>query len=266
MPKRLKNQTGREYKKQFSGMKKAPESCLQVSRDATISKKKALTRIQMKKVRPHETLESWERRMRKYNLVSEEAIQRKLSVQKYKYQAQVKSKEVERKYRKRKNEIIYISFYEKQHDFLKYYGIVLNYYSVKYGIRKSDFEIGYAFYNNKLIDIDRFNNICILNTGNSSGIFARFKKNGYVSELINHKEFEKKDNQDVKTNTYKLSLPMTKLISSVYEKIAKLNILHKRHYKGMYSPECEKEIIAMNDEINDYLELNKKQLNISEIE
>lgn len=257
--------TGKEYKERYSGMKKAPESCLQIVKDARITKEKAKRRIQMKKVRPYESIEAWGRRVRKYNLVSEAEIQKKINSNKYVYKAQVRTKEDQRKYRKQKNRTIKVIFNEKEHDFLKYYGIILNYYSLKYGIRKVDLEVCFAFYNNKIIDVDRFNNICILNNGSSTGMLSRFKKNGYISELINKQEFEVKDNREVKTNFYKLSLSMTKLITHIYEKIAKLNTLKKHGYKGMYSPECEKEIIAMNDEINDYLELNRKQLELNSI-
>lgn len=255
--------TGREYKRRFSGMKKAPASCLQVTKDARISKKQAKQRIERKKVRPHESIEAWGNRMRKYNLVSEAEIQKKINSKKNIYKAEVRTKEDQRKYRKQKNRTIKVIFNEKEHNFLKYYGIILNYYSLKYGIRKVDLEICFAFYNNKIIYVDRFNNICILNNGNSTGMLSRFKKNGYISELINKQEFETKYSREVKTNVYKLSLSMTKLITNFYEKVTKLNTLNKHQYKGMYSAECEKEIMAMNDEINDYLELNKRQININ---
>ena len=135
-------------------MKKAPESCLQIVKDARITKEKAMRRIQMKKVRPYESIEAWGRRVRKYNLVSEAEIQKKINSNKYVYKAQVRTKEDQRKYRKQKNRTIKVNFNEKEHDFLKYYGIILNYYSLKYGIRKVDLEVCFAFYNNKIIDVD----------------------------------------------------------------------------------------------------------------
>ncbi len=265
MPKGIPNPlTGKKYKKKYSGMKKAPESCLQVTKDAWITKARAKKLLEMKKVRPNETIATWERRVRKYNIATEEEIQRKLDAKKYKYITVVRSKEVLRKFHKTKNQTIRVEFYEKEHDFLKYYGIILNYYSVKYGIRKTDLEISFSFYN-KIVDVDRFNNICVLNNGNSNGILARFKKNGYLTELLNHQVFEKKESKTVATNTYKLSLSMTKLITNIYEKIAKLNTLKKHQYKGMFTPECEKEILEMNAEINDYLTRNKLQENVNQI-
>lgn len=257
-----------DYRKKYTGMAKTPEHVLKRVRDRkSIQTAKAKAkRLEQKKVRPHETMKEWESRMRRFNLMTETQIQRILGQKKQVVKVRVLSKESLKKTRYNYNNTITVTFHEKEFDFLSYYGIVLNYFSLKFGIRKSDIEICMAFYDNKIIDVNSFSNICILNTGTSSNYLKRFKKNGYIVELLNHTR--NNDLEVVKSNVtgvFKLHRDMQGLITEIYKIIAKLNTLKERNYKGMFPKELEIEFQKMNDETESYLIGDKKQLNINQI-
>ena len=252
------------YRKKFSGMKRTPEGLKKRTAQAVLNKRKIERYAEKKKVRPNETMKAWENRIRKFSLMSETQIQRILHQKKYVIRTKVQSKEYNKKKRKNYNQDINVYFHEKDFDFLSYYGIVLNYFSIKFGIRKVDIEICMAFYNNKIIDPNSFNNICVLNTGCSNNMLRKFVKNSYITEIVNHRKFESKEEQEVKTNMYKLNFKMSSLITEMYKIITKLNTLKESTYKGIFPKELEIEFIKMNSEIEDYLTGNKKQLNINQ--
>ena len=253
-----------DYRKKFTGMKKTPDEIKRINYEAFLTEKRIQRHKEMKKVRPHETMKAWENRIRKYNLMTEKQIQRIINQKKFVIKTRKRSRETIAKNKKTFNEVIWVEFFEKQFDFLSYYGIVLNFFSIKYGVRKMDLEICMAFYNNKIIDPNSFSNICILNAGNSSNFLSRFIKNGYISEILNHtKKATSEDVKSTKTNMYKLSIGMSFMISEIYKIIAKLNTLKEHRYKGMFPKELEQEFVKMNAEINDYLIGDKKQLNIN---
>lgn len=253
--------TAEAYKKMFPGMKKVPLGYVIATKNRkTTIKVKSATRIQkLKKVRKGESLQAWERRVRAYNIVTEEEIARKLNAKKYVYKAEIRDKDYQRRCRNQKNKVVKVYFNDKQYDFLKYYSIVINFYARKHAIKITDLEIAFAFYNNKIINIDRFNNMCIMSYGNPSATWKRFKKEGYIIEVTNKLQFEKREDKEVKTGVYKLSLSMTKIITCIYEVLAKLNTIKKRQYEGMYSKEVEVELIKMNEDIQDYLSMIKPQ-------
>lgn len=255
-----------EYRKKFTGMKKTPDDVKRINHEAKLSEKRIKRRIEMKKVRPHETMKAWENRIRKYGLMTEKQIQRIISQKKYVIKVHRISREASLKRDKRFNEVIWVDFTEKQFDFLSYYGIVLNFFSVKYGVRKMDIEICMAFYNNKIIDTNSFNNICVLNSGTSANFLKRFKNNGYVSEILNHKKaISSGEVKSSGTNMYKLTIPMCRMICEIYKIIAKLNTLKERNYKGVFPKELEIEFVKMNQETESYLSGDKKQVSINQI-
>ena len=256
--------TGKDYKKKYTGMKKAPIAVLKVAVRANILKKKAEKYVERRKVRSSETIEMWAGRMRRYNLMKEENIQRKLSQLKIKYKIQVRENLRAKAERKKGNETVTVFFGVKDFDYLQYYGIVKQYYSIKYAISKVDLEICFTFFNNKIIDLDSFYNICILNHGHANGFLKRFKDLGYLEELINNSEFEKKDKTSKPTGVYRLSSSMIKLITNFYKIISKLQKISKNSYRGMYPKGVEVEILKMNQEIEDYLTMNKSQLSIAD--
>jgi len=255
-----------DYRKKYTGMKRVPEELLKKKREVTLSEYKKKKRIEMKKVRSHETMKAWESRMRRFNLMTEKQIQRILGQKKQIVKVRVLSRETLKKTRNNYNNTITVTFHEKEFDFLSYYGIVLNYFSIKFGIRKSDIEICMAFYDNKIIDVNSFSNICILTAGDSKNYLNRFKKNGYIVELLNHTR--NNDLEVVRSNgtgVFKLHRDMQGLITQIYQIIAKLNTLKEKQYKGMFPKELEVEFQKMNQETESYLIGDKKQLNINQI-
>ena len=172
-----------DYRKKYTGMKRTPEELIKKRREEILSEYKKKKRIEMKKVRPHETMKAWENRMRKFNLMTEKQIQRILGQKKQVIKVCALSRKTLKKTKNNYNNTVIVTFHEKQFDFLSYYGIVLNYFSIKYGIRKSDIEICMAFYDNKIIDVNSFSNICILNAGTSKNFLSRFKKNNYKNKI-----------------------------------------------------------------------------------
>lgn len=259
-----KIETAREYHKRFTGMKKAPPEIVRVAIDARITKQKAKKRLEDKKVRPHESIETWERRVRKYNLVSEAEIQRRIESKQTQYREVTRDRRKLLKTISNENRLVQVEMTLKEFDFYKYYGIIKQFYSVKFAISKVDLEICFTFYNNKLFTTETFNNICILNHGHSTGFMKRFKAQGYITELLNHKYHEKSDAKIKRTGMYRLSTRMFQTLGGMYSRLAWLRTLEKFQYRGMYPPEAEIEIVKMNQEINDYLEGNKKQHNINQ--
>lgn len=255
-----------EYRKKYTGMKKTPDEIKRINYEAKLSEARIKRHNEMKKVRPNETMKTWENRIRKYNLMTEKQIQRIINQKKFVIKTKRRTREAIKKNKKNYNEEIYVEFHEKQFDFLSYYGIVLNFFSIKYGVRKMDLEICMAFYNNKIIDPNSFSNICILNAGTSVNFLNRFKKNGYISDILNHKKSVKTGTlKSSTTNMYKLSIHMSVMITEIYKIITKLNTLKEHKYKGMFPKELENEFVKMNSEINDYLNGDKKQLSINQI-
>lgn len=257
--KRDKNLTPSEFKEKYKGIKKSPDENRQLIYNNRLSEAKKKRRIESKKVKPTETIQQWARRVKKYNLVSENYIEKKLNQKKYIIQSYTITKNKEEQKNKKKKNTIILWYDEKHYDFLSYLGIVKNYFCIKNAIKKDDFEIALTFYNNKLITTDRFNNICILTKNTSSGDFQRFKKLGYINEVI---KIEKNKNNEIKTistGIFKLSPKMTNFITAFYKIMSKLNTLKNRRYKGLYPKEVEVEFEKMNIEIEDYLTGNINQ-------
>jgi hypothetical protein len=253
------NLTPAQYKQKYSGMKKAPEINLQYAKNLKLTQKKIEANLKSKKVRPNESLETWKRRVSSKNLMTESEIQKKLETKKFKYKVIQHRRKYNEKHIKHLNTWKKISFDKKVYDFLSYSGIIKTFLCVKHGIRKDDFDIGLAFYNSVLITLERFNNVAILNTGNSNGSLKRFKNNNYIVEIIKKTQEENKEITAHSTKIYKLSRYFSQIIHDFYVLIVKFDTIKKKQYKGVYPKELEKEFIKMNDEIEDYLTGNIKQ-------
>ena len=251
--------TPKEYKEKYSGIKKAPQVNIDYAKSLIVSKQKAKRRIEAKKVRPHESMNVWEGRMRKDSLMSEKQIERILEVRKYKIRIKNQKRDKDLRERDHANKTLTLFYNKKFFDYLSYLGMVKNFFCVKHGIRKDDFDIALAFYNNVPITVERFNNVCILNVGKSAGILKRFKDNNYIIELEMEREYQIKNSSQHKTGVYKINKYLSIIISDFYKIMIKFEIIKKATYKGVYPPEVEKEFISINQEIQDYLDGNKKQ-------
>jgi len=64
-----------------------------------------------------------------------------------------------------KNKYIFVQPVVREFDFMRYYGIVIKYYSIKYGIRVEDMQLGFYFYTNIPFTKDRFENAAVLHLG-----------------------------------------------------------------------------------------------------
>ena len=252
-----------EYKAKYPGMKRVPIANIQRSNNIRISKQKAERIKKSKKVRPHETLDAWERRMRKNNLMPENSIQKILDLKKYKVRIVNQARVKDEKQRHHANKALTVFFDKKHFDYLSYLGAVKTYFCIKYGIGKDDFEIALAFYNNTLICKERFYNICVLNGVSSLPTFKRFKNNNYIIEFETEYNFLRKGSTIKKTELYKLNKYLSIIISDFYKIMIKFEQLKTASYKGIYPPEVEVEFIKMNAETQDYLNGNKKQEKIN---
>lgn len=251
--------TPAQYKQRYFGTKKAPKINVEFAKNQLATKKQAKNRVNAKKVRLHESLDVWKARMKRDNLMSEQSIEKILELKKYKFAVEKLKKVKEVREREHANKYIRLIFTEKNFDFLSNLGMIKNYFCVKHAIRKDDFDIALAMYNNKIITQERFNNVCILNVGRTAGYFKRFKDSNYIAEIEIEKEFQTKDSKIEKTGIYKMNVYLCHIIKDFYKLILKFDKLKERNFRGIYPPELEKEFFKMNQNIEDYLTGNIKQ-------
>jgi len=105
------------YRKKFTGMKRTPDGLKKRTAQAVLNKRKIERYAEKKKVRPNETMQAWENRIRKFSLMSEAQIQRILHKKKYIIRTKVQSKECTSKRRKNYNKDINV-YYKKPYIFL----------------------------------------------------------------------------------------------------------------------------------------------------
>ena len=217
---------------------------------ANLSQNQLKTFNERIKVREGETIEQWKKRTRSLRVIEEDEIPEL-----------PKNHELRIKYRKRaksnvecRNKVLTIMPAIRDFDFMKYYGIVINFYTIKYGIRKDDLEVGFYFYDGVPFTRERFENTCILNSGSMTGKFVRFKKNKYIEEVI---KTEKRYNlTDKKTNTglYKLNKSFSNKLTYIYKVLGKMNGIR------LYN---QKAIAPLNDELRQiFYEMNLEIMEI----
>lgn len=231
---KLKKEYVEKWKQRYPGMKKKGKSSGPVKKPPVKyrdlkpfeGKPKAnLTQGQLKsfnefiKVKEGETQEQWEKRTRSRRVITEKEITQLSSTHKLQIRAVKKSKKAV----EYQNSVLSVRPIIRDFDFMKYYGIVVNFYSIKYGIRKDDIEVGFYFYDGVPFTRDRFENACILNSGVMTGKFLRFKKNKYITEKI---KTDKRFNlPDKKTNTglYSLDKNFAVKLTYIYKVLGKMN-------------------------------------------
>lgn len=200
-------------------------------------------------VREGETIEQWKkrtsrRRVKEIDEIEELAIRHPLRV-------------IQRKRAKQsietKNKYIKVQPVHREFDFMRYYGIVINFFSIKYGIRKEDLEVGFYFYTNIPFTRDRFNNCMVLMTGTNAGKLNRWLKDGLLEEIIhNKKQFNGPDKPE-RTFLYKLTNVYVDKLTNIYRVLGKMEgiRMYKQSVLTPLSPEEKKMINDMNDEIMD---------------
>lgn len=207
------------------------------------------TMVEFMKVKEGETLKQWQsrtrtRRVKEIDEVKELALMNPLRVM---------QRNRERNALASKNKYIIVQPVEREFDFMRYYGIVINFYSIKYGIRKEDLEVGFYFYTNIPFTKDRFNNALILITGSNAGKLNRFIKEGLIEEIIKTKKQYNKPDKFERTYLYKLSKEFVDRLTYVYRTLGKMNAIRmdQQPILSLLPPEAKQMIKDMNDEIMD---------------
>jgi len=206
------------------------------------------TMVEFMKVREGETIAQWEkrtsrRRVKEVDEVKELALMHPL---------RVLQRSRERNVIASKNKFIVVQPVVREFDFMRYYGIVINYYSIKHGIRKEDLEVGFYFYSNIPFTRERFENAMVLMTGNKNGKLNRFLKDGMLEEIIKVKKTHNAPDKETRTYLYRLTKSYVNILTNIYRRLGKMNTL--RLTQPIFTPLTaeEKQIIMdMNDEIQD---------------
>ena len=159
-----------------------------------------------------------------------------------------------------KNKYLIVQTVEREFDFMRYYGIVCNYYAIKYGLRKEDIEVAFYFYTNLPFTRDRFENVMILVTGNKNNKLARWIKEGLLEELIKVKKQYNGPDKHEKTHLYQLTKAFVNKLTHLYRTLGKMNKISENNpLFAMLSKEEKQVIQDMNDEIQDILTGRKPQ-------
>lgn len=206
------------------------------------------TNAEFMKVREGETIDQWKkrtrcRRVKEVDEIKELALMNPLRVM-------LRSRE--RNTVESRNKFILVQPVVREFEFMKYYGIVINYYSIKYGIRVEDMQLGFYFYTNIPFTKDRFENAAVLHLGTSKGKLNYFINNGYLEEVFNLQKHYNKEDTKEKTYLYKLTKEFVKQLTNIYRTLGKMNKIRLTQpiFTGL-SGEIKELIMEMNAEIQE---------------
>lgn len=208
-------------------------------------------------VKPGETLEQWRRRTA-IRRVKDEAEISELS---HKHPLKVLMRSRERNSIETKNRYFIVQPVEREFDFMRYYGIVCNYYAIKHNIRKEDLEVGFYFYTNIPFTRTRFENALVLMTGNNQGKLARFLREELIEE-VKHKVINPRTKKVKyeKTDLFRLTKHFVDKLTYMYRTLGKMNGINlKRNPAASLPPELKQIIQDMNEEVQDILTGRKPQ-------
>jgi hypothetical protein len=251
----------RQEEKRFPGMKKQPKFgrkkepkkkygpfSLNAKIKPGMSPYQKRTMVEFMKVREGETIQQWEKRTSRRRVKEVDEV-KELSLM---HPLRVLQRSRERNVLASKNKFIVVQPVVREFDFMRYYGIVINYYAIKYAIRKEDFEVGFYFYSNIPFTRERFENVMVLMTGNKAGKINRFIKDGMLEEIIKMKKTLNAPDKETRTYLYRLTKNFVFVLTNIYRMLGKMNTL--RLTQPLFTPLTaeEKQIIKdMNDEIQD---------------
>lgn len=214
------------------------------------------------KVREGETIEQWRKRTARRRVKDEDEIKEMALMSK----VRVYARKNEKKAIESKNRFVKVEPHIKDFDFLRYFGIVINFYSIKYGIQVDDLLIGFYFYSNIPFTKDRFDNAAVLHYGRSDKKLFQMMKKGYVEEIILTKKRYKSTDIEEKTYLYKLTKVFVDRLTYIYRTMAKMNgIRIPQPVLTPLPPEVKKIIMDMNDEVLDIQTGRKPQDKIKQI-
>ena len=206
-------------------------------------------------VKEGETHEQWSKRT---------ACRRVLNEDDFKNLGKINPAEVKRA--KRKNslqktskEFLRLMQTERDFDYLKYYAIILNYYSIKYNVYKEWLEVGFYFYEGTPFTKTTFENVCVLSFCNSKKVFNHFLKKGWIIPIIKNKVTRKNTIKQENTDLYSFHKHFINKITYLYRVlngICPLRVGGPMSHK--LSTDAKKLIYEMNDEIME-IKSGKKQ-------
>lgn len=199
-------------------------------------------------VREGETEEQWRKRTAHRRVIEyDEALEHS-----YMSKVRVMARAEERKSIEIKNRFVLVKPLVKDFDFMRYYGIVINYSCIKYGISVEDLQMGFYFYSNIPFTKERFNNAAVLHYGTNHKKLSVFIKNGYIEEILFTKKVFERPDKIEKTNLYKLTKGFVALLTYIYRTLARMNgIRIPQPTLTPLPPEAKQIIMDMNDEIMD---------------
>lgn len=252
----------RNENKKWPGMKKQPKSGYPKGKHKKpfepvtyggrlkygLSEYQKRTNAEFLKVKDGETKEQWQkrtrcRRVKEVDEIKELALMNPLRVI-------LRSRE--RNTVESKNKYITVQPVVREFDFMRYYGIVINYYSIKYNIRVEDMQLGFYFYTNIPFSKDRFENAAVLHLGTSKGKLNYFINNGYLEEVFNLQKHYNREDTKEKTHLYKLTKEFVKQLTNIYRTLGKMNKIRLTQpiFTGL-SGEIKELIMEMNNEIQE---------------
>lgn len=208
-------------------------------------------------VKEGETLEQWRKRTSRRRVLDDDEIE-KLSVQN---PIRVKVRKSAERKTKGLNKTIYPQAIVREFDFMRFYGIVINYFSIKYGIRKDDLEVGFYFYENVPFSKKRFENAMILHSGTHLRKFNRWINGGLLEPLLKlHKNPRTGEAKHLNTHLFKLNKHFAEKLTYIYRTLARMNDIRvKQPIFSPLSDEIKELIYNMNDEIRD-IQLGRKPI------
>lgn len=106
--------------------------------------------------------------------------------------------------------------------FLRYFGFVMTYISVKYDISKKDLEILLYLYNEDYFDYTYFRGIIECFGDKRFGHFKRYQLDGYIINVDKSIRFPRAAPKVVDTSLYKMSIQAATVITHFYKELTRL--------------------------------------------
>lgn len=206
------------------------------------------TNAEFMKVREGETIEQWKKRTRRRRVMEVDEI-KELALTN---PLRIHFRNRERNKAEIRNKHIMVQPVEREFDFMRYYGIVINYCSIKFGVRVEDFQLGFYFYTNIPFTKDRFDNAAVLHLGTCAGKLHHFIKNGYLEEVMHKIKHYEAPNTYERTHLYRLTQGFVNKLTYIYRILGKMNTIQlNQPLFSSLSPEIKQMIQDMNDQIMD---------------
>jgi predicted transcriptional regulator len=208
------------------------------------------------KVREGETKEQWQKRTRHRRVMEIDEIE---EMRQY-HPLRILKRQRDRISVKNKNKYIVVQPMVREFDFMRFYGIVINFYATKYGIRKHDLELGFYFYDNIPFTRNRIENACVLTTGTSANKVSNLIKEGLIEEVVHTVKTYGAEDKYERTGLFRLTKVFVDRLTYIYRTLGKMNgIRLAQPTLTMLNPEIKKLIQEMNQEIMDIQMGNKPQ-------